>query len=129
MSDDKKSEGITDVIKKVVSIGVGAAFMTEDAVKTILSDLPLPKDIITGLIQNAKGAKKEFSEGIRSEVRDYLKKLDMTKVVQNTLENYDFDVKATVSLRKKDKAAAGIASRVNKNSKKKNKNKMKGRMK
>ena len=104
MSDDKKSEGITDVIKKVVSIGVGAAFMTEDAVKTILSDLPLPKDIITGLIQNAKGAKKEFSEGIRSEVRDYLKKLDMTKVVQNTLENYDFDVKATVSLRKKDKA-------------------------
>tara|TARA_Y100001937_G_scaffold87587_1_gene118537 strand:+ start:535 stop:882 length:348 start_codon:yes stop_codon:yes gene_type:complete len=32
-------------------------------------------------------------------------------------------------MRKKDKAAAGIASRVNKNSKKKNKNKMKGRMK
>jgi polyhydroxyalkanoate synthesis regulator phasin len=105
MADDKKSESsITDVIKKVVSIGVGAAFMTEDAVKTILSDLPLPKDIITGLIQNAKGAKKEFSDGIRSEIREYLSKLDVTKVVESTLEKYDFDVQAKVSLRRKDQA-------------------------
>ena len=102
MSDDKKSESaIGEVIKKVVSIGVGAAFMTEDAVKTILSDLPLPKDIINGLVQNAKGAKKEFSEGIRSEIREYLSKLDMTKVVESTLENYDFEVQAKVSLKKK----------------------------
>ena len=104
MNDEKKPEsGISEVIKKVVSIGVGAAFMTEDAVKTILSDLPLPKDIITGLVQNAKGAKKEFSEGIRGEVREYLKKLDISKVVETTLENYDFDVQAKVSLRRKNK--------------------------
>ena len=106
MSEDKKSESaISEVIKKVVSIGVGAAFMTEDAVKTILSDLPLPKDIITGLIQNAKGAKKEFSEGIRGEVREYLAKLDVSKVVESTLEKYDFDVQAKVSLRRKDQSA------------------------
>ena len=103
MSEDKKSESsITEAIKKVVSIGVGAAFMTEDAVKTVLSDLPLPKDIVTGLIQNAKGAKKEFSEGIRSEVREYLSRVDITKVVESTLEKYDFDVQAKVSLRRKD---------------------------
>ena len=103
MSEEKKSEStITEAIKKVVSIGVGAAFMTEDAVKTILSDLPLPKDIVNGLIQNAKGAKKEFSEGIRSEIRDYLAKLDITKVVETTIEKYDFDVQAKVSLRRKE---------------------------
>ncbi len=103
MNDEKKSESsISEVIKKVVSIGVGAAFMTEDAVKTILSDLPLPKDIVNGLVQNAKGAKKEFSDGIRSEIREYLAKLDMTKVVESTLEKYDFDVQAKVSLRKKE---------------------------
>jgi len=78
--------------------------MTEDAVKTILSDLPLPKDIITGLVQNAKGAKKEFSDGIRSEIREYLSKLDVTKVVESTLEKYDFDVQAKVSLRRKDQS-------------------------
>ena len=111
MSEDKKSESsITEAIKKVVSIGVGAAFMTEDAVKTILSDLPLPKDIVTGLIQNAKGAKKEFSEGIRSEVREYLSKVDITKVVESTLEKYDFDVQAKVSLRRKDQSPSDESS-------------------
>lgn len=103
MADEKKSDSpISDVIKKVVSIGIGAAFMTEDAVKNILSDLPLPKDIISGLVQNAKGAKKEFSEGIRSEIREYLSKLDISKVVESTLEKYDFDVQAKVSLKRKD---------------------------
>ena len=111
MSEDKKSESsITEAIKKVVSIGVGAAFMTEDAVKTILSDLPLPKDIVNGLIQNAKGAKKEFSEGIRSEVREYLSKVDITKVVESTLEKYDFDVQAKVSLRRKDQPGSEESS-------------------
>ena len=98
-----KESGIADVIKKVVSIGVGAAFMTEDAVKNILNDLPLPKDIVSGLVQNAKGAKKEFSDGVRKEFREYLAKLDVTKLMSNTLENYDFNIQATVTLKKKNK--------------------------
>lgn len=97
-----KESGIADVIKKVVSIGVGAAFMTEDAVKNILGDLPLPKDIVSGLVQNAKGAKKEFSDGVRKEFREYLTKLDLTKLVSNALENYDFNIQATVTLKKKN---------------------------
>ena len=98
-----KESGIADVIKKVVSIGVGAAFMTEDAVKNILGDLPLPKDIVSGLVQNAKGAKKEFSDGVRKEFREYLAKLDVTKLMSNTLENYDFNIQATIKLKKKEK--------------------------
>ena len=104
-NNNKKESGIADVIKKVVSIGVGAAFMTEDAVKNILGDLPLPKDIVTGLVQNAKGAKKEFSDGVRKEFREYLSKLDLTKLVSNALENYDFNIQATVTLKKKEKDA------------------------
>ena len=75
--------------------------MTEDAVKNILGDLPLPKDIVSGLVQNAKGAKKEFSDGVRKEFREYLSKLDLTKLVSNALENYDFNIQATVTLKKK----------------------------
>jgi hypothetical protein len=102
-----KESGIADVIKKVVSIGVGAAFMTEDAVKNVLGDLPLPKDIVSGLVQNAKGAKKEFSDGVRKEFREYLTKLDVTKLMSNTLENYDFNIQATVKLKRKEKKKEG----------------------
>ena len=67
--NEKKDSPIGDIIKKVVSVGVGAAFMTEESVKKILEDLPLPKDIISGLVQNAKGAKEDFTNGIREEMR------------------------------------------------------------
>ncbi|MCO4793067.1 MAG: hypothetical protein KC493_05105 [Bacteriovoracaceae bacterium] len=101
MSDDKDNK-IGDVIKKVVSIGVGAAFMTEDAVKTVLNDLPLPKDIVNGLLQNAKSAKTDFAEGVREEVGKYLSKVDPKTLLDEMLQNYDVEVNAKFSFSKKE---------------------------
>ena len=102
MKKEEKEGGLGDMIKKVVSVGIGAAFMTEDAVKNILADLPLPKDIISGLVQNAKGAKEDFSSGIRAEIRSYLSKMDVTKLVDDVLTRYDFEITAQIKLKKKD---------------------------
>ena len=91
---EKKESPIGDMIKKVVSVGVGAAFMTEESVKKILEDLPLPKDIISGLVHNAKGAKEDFTNGIREEIKGYLSKVDATKLVSDLLDKYDVEVEA-----------------------------------
>jgi len=103
-----KDSPIGDVIKKVVSIGVGAAFMTEDAVKNILSDLPLPKDIISGLISNAKNAKEDFANSLREEIRNHLSKVDPKTLMDDVIENYDFEVKATISLKPKKKSTKAL---------------------
>lgn len=99
--NEKKDSPIGDIIKKVVSVGVGAAFMTEESVKKILEDLPLPKDIISGLVQNAKGAKEDFTNGIREEIKNHLAKLDATKVIGELLEKYDVEVEAKFKFKKK----------------------------
>jgi len=98
---EKKDSSIGDIIKKVVSVGVGAAFMTEESVKKILEDLPLPKDIVSGLIQNAKGAKEDFTSGIREELRTYLSKVDASKIVTDVLDKYDVEVEAKFKFKKK----------------------------
>lgn len=98
---EKKDSSIGDIIKKVVSVGVGAAFMTEESVKKILEDLPLPKDIVSGLIQNAKGAKEDFTNGIREELRTYLSKVDASKIVTDVLDKYDVEVEAKFKFKKK----------------------------
>lgn len=98
---EKKDSPIGEIIKKVVSVGVGAAFMTEESVKKILEDLPLPKDIISGLVQNAKGAKEDFTKGIREEVGMHLSKIDMTKIASEILEKYDIEVEAKFKFKKK----------------------------
>ena len=63
--------------------------------------MPLPKDIISGLVQNAKGAKEDFTNGIREELRDYLSKLDATKIATDILDKYDVEVEAKFKFKKK----------------------------
>jgi polyhydroxyalkanoate synthesis regulator phasin len=101
--DKKKDSPIGDIIKKVVSVGVGAAFMTEESVKKILEDLPLPKDIVSGLVQNAKGAKEDFTKGIREELKSYVSMVDASKFAGDILEKYDVEVEAKFKFTKKEK--------------------------
>lgn len=110
MSDQDKNndvKGLGDIIKRVVSVGVGAAFMTEESVKNLLGDLPIPKDVIAGLVTNAKGAKEEFTKSLREEFRKYLTKLDTEKLIDYILQNYDVDVNANFTFKKKDSDSQG----------------------
>lgn len=103
MSDDKDGK-IGDLLKKVLTTGVTAAFMTEESVRALLKDVPLPKDIVGGLVENAKNTKTEFVAGVKNELKNYLDKIDLTKEIDKIVEKYDFQINATISLKKKKKA-------------------------
>lgn len=103
-SPDNKDNKLTDILKKAVTTGISAAFMTEDAVKGIISDLPLPKDMVNGLLQNAKETKEEFVKSIKNELKTYLNKIDVSKEIEKIVEKYDFEIKASVSLKRKPDA-------------------------
>lgn len=104
MDDNKDKEGkLGDLFKKVVTTGVTAAFMTEESVRALLKDVPLPKDIVGGLVENAKNTKTEFVQSVKNELKSYLDKIDLTREIDKIVEKYDFEVKATISLKKKKK--------------------------
>lgn len=103
--DEKDSKGLSDILKKVVSTGISAAFMTEDAVKGLLSDLPLPKDAIQGLVQNAKNTKDEFVSSVKNELKTYLNKIDVSSEIDRVLDNYDLEINAKIKFKKKTKAS------------------------
>lgn len=103
MSDGEKDGKVEGLLKKVLSTGVTAAFMTEETVRTVLKDLPLPKEIVGGLVENAKTTKTEFIAGVKNELKSYLDKIDISKEIDKIAEKYDFEVKATISLKKKKK--------------------------
>ncbi len=102
MDDNRGNEGkLGDLLKKVLTTGVTAAFMTEEAARAVLKDLPLPKEMVSGLIENAKTTKTDFVAGVKTELRSYLDKIDISKEIDRLAEKYDFEVKATISLKKK----------------------------
>lgn len=102
MSDSKNEKKITDIFKKVINTGMSAAFMTEDTVKGILNDLPLPKDVVAGLLENAKSTKTEFVDSVKKELKTYLNKVDVSKEIDRVLEKYDIEVNAKLKFTKKD---------------------------
>jgi len=93
---------LNDIVKKVVSTGVGAAFMTEESVKKIFEELPLPKEMIQGLILNAKNAKDDFTQSVREELSAYLSKVDAQKIVEGILDKYDIEVQSKIVFKKKE---------------------------
>lgn len=105
MEDNRDKDGkIGDILKKVLTTGVTAAFMTEESVRALLKDVPLPKDIVGGLVENAKNTKTEFVHSVKNELKSYLDKIDLSKEIDKIAEKYDFEVKATISLKRKKKA-------------------------
>lgn len=102
--EEKEKEGkIGDLLKKVLSTGVSAAFMTEEGVRAVLKDLPLPKDIVGSLVENARSTKTEFVSSVKNELKSYLDKIDLSREIDKIAEKYDFEVKATISLKRKKK--------------------------
>ena len=105
MEDKDKKQKFTDLLGKVVSTGMSAAFMTEDAVKSVIQDLPIPKELVNGLVQNAKNSKDEFISSVKTELRDHLDKIDVTKELDRIIEKYDIEVNAKIKLTPKKKPA------------------------
>ena len=101
---DKERDGkLGDLFKKVLTTGVTAAFMTEEGVRNVLKDLPIPKDIVGSLVENAKNTKTEFVNSVKNELKTYLDKINLSDEIDKIVEKYDFEIKATISLKKKKK--------------------------
>lgn len=104
MSEEREKDGrVEGLLKKVLTTGVTAAFMTEESIRAVLKDVPLPKDIVGGLVENARNTKTEFVSGVKNELKTYLNKIDLSKEIDKVLDKYDFEVKATISLKRKKK--------------------------
>lgn len=104
MEEPKDKDGkLGDLFKKVLTTGVTAAFMTEESVRALLKDVPLPKDIVGGLVENAKNTKTEFVSSVKNELKSYLDKIDLSKEIDKIVQKYDFEIKATISLKPKKK--------------------------
>ncbi len=97
-NDNKEPKNISDLFRKVVNTGISAAFMSEEGIKGALKDLPLPKEILNGLLQNAKNTKTEFIASVKEELKEYLGNVDLSKEVDRVIENYDIEINAKIKL-------------------------------
>lgn len=102
----KKQEGqlmskkTTEGLQLLKNLIFGAAELTEEHLFKRLNDFGISKDQIWNLI---KTTRTDLVDVASRELRHQLSKIDLLGELQRILEQYEFDIQATVSLRRKDK--------------------------
>jgi len=103
MANDDLQSKATDFVKKILSVGVGTIFLTEDALRTMVTDFKLPKELLTGLLQSANNTRKEFLQNLSHEVLEtVMSRVDTAKVMAEFFSQNEIDIKIKISPRKKD---------------------------
>ena len=105
---DEKESGdlkglLGDTVKKVFTAGVSAAFMTEESLRTYLSELKLPKEALNMLISSAAKSKDEITQRVTKEAVGIIQRIDFVKEFSKFAETHKFKITAEIDIIKKDK--------------------------
>lgn len=96
-----------EIIKRVVGVGLGAAFMTEESIRSALGDIKLPKEVLNTILQGAARSKEDFLNKIGNETIKLISKIDFVKEASRFVEEHKFHISAEIEVVKKDHAKHG----------------------
>ncbi len=91
-----------EALKKVFAAGVGAAFMTEENIRSYLAELKLPKEFLNLLVSQANRSKDELVNRVGKEIMQLLNKIDFTNEMSKFAETHRFKVTAEIEIIRKD---------------------------
>ncbi len=93
--------GLGDTLKKILTLGAGAAFMTEEGIRSYLGEVKLPKDILNGLLQGAAKSKEDLVNRVSGEILKMLKQVDFSKEIVRFARGHKVKVSAEIEFEKK----------------------------
>lgn len=104
MSDQDKDEaGGFSWAKKLMTAGIGTFFLSEEALRTLVSEIKLPKEMVGTILEGAKNVRKEFMQNVVSEMMSKVQeKVDPAVVLSEFLKKND--VTLEIKIKVKDKA-------------------------
>lgn len=99
----EESKGLFgEALKKVFAAGVGAAFMTEENIRSYLAELKLPKEFLTILLNQANRSKEELIQRVGKEIMQIVNKVDFVNEFSKFAENHRFRITADIEITRKD---------------------------
>jgi hypothetical protein len=102
--NEESSPKWAEIVKRVMSVGLGAAFMTEESIRNTLGDIKLPKEVLTSILQGASRSKEDFLNKIGNETIKLISKIDFVKEASRFVEEHKFHIVADIEVVKKESA-------------------------
>ncbi len=105
-SDFDDREGMrpkaADLFRRVLVSGVGALFMTEEGIRSLVKEAKLPKEMIGAVIAQADRTKSDNARVVGTEVRSFLESTRMREELVRMLTQIRLEVRAEVGFKTRD---------------------------
>ena len=100
--DGKQGNKAGELVKKLLTVGVGAIFLTEESLRGLVSDIKIPKELLGGILDSANKTKNDFLQKLSGEILDRLKdKVDPKALIEEILARHEIDLHITMNFRPK----------------------------
>lgn len=100
--EGSRPRAVSDLFRKVIVSGVGALFMTEDGIRSMVKELKLPKEVIGAVLAQADRTKGEVVRVVGTEVRSFLESTRMREDLLDLVTQLRFEVKAEVGIKRRE---------------------------
>lgn len=88
--------GIPEMVKKAILSGLGTIFLSEEGIRSYLSDLKLPKEAVQFLLSQVAKTKEEALRVITEEIRSFLDETQLDDVFRKVLTNISLEISTKV---------------------------------
>ena len=102
-SEENLQSKATDFVKKVLTVGMGTLFLTEESLRGMVSEFKLPKELLAGILESANKTRREFLGNLSQELMGRVSdKVDVQALVDEILEKNEIEVNMKISFKPKD---------------------------
>jgi len=99
---------IPELVKKAVAAGVGAVFTTEESIRRLTKEMPMPQEVAGYLVNTASSTKDEFLRIVAREIREFLNSVNLSEEIAKMLTTLSFEIKTEIRFIPNDEKFTGV---------------------
>src|SRR4051794_16618973 len=91
-----------EMMKKVLTVGVGALFLTEESLRALVSDFKLPKELLAAILDSANKMRGDFIKNLSHDLMSQLMAhVDVSKLIKEIVAENEIELKVLINLKPK----------------------------
>jgi hypothetical protein len=109
--DDDRGSTSENLTRKILTLGLGAYFLTEDTVRRYVKEMKIPRDVARGIVNNATKGKDELYALLARELSGFLKQMDVQAEVDRFVRSHKIKINAEIEFVPRPGTTGADASR------------------
>jgi hypothetical protein len=99
---------VPELVKKAVAAGMGAVFTTEESLRRLTKEMPMPKEVAGYLVNTASSTKDELFRIMAREMREFLASVNLSEEIAKMLTTLSFEIKTEIRFIPNDEKYTGV---------------------